>query len=61
MILLADIASFYPLESPAIMKPQYIMEQLQILNRYNNDDHLSIEIAYIKKQFRIDWTTVSYQ
>jgi hypothetical protein len=41
MILLADIVSFYPNESQSIVKHQYVAERLDILNRYNNDGHLT--------------------
>lgn len=53
MILLADIASFYPFESRGIIKQEFIADRLAILGRYNNDGHLTNEIKYIRNQFKI--------
>ena len=53
MILLADIASFYPMESRGIIKHEFIADRLAILSKYNNDGHLSNEIKYIRNQFKI--------
>jgi hypothetical protein len=53
MILLADIVSFYPNECQGIVEPQFILDRLDILTRYNNDGHLSSDIRYIKQQFRL--------
>lgn len=53
MILLADIVAFYPYESKEVVQQQYVVDKLDILNRYNNDGHLTQDIGYIRQQFRI--------
>jgi hypothetical protein len=53
MIFLADITTFYPNECRNIILSEFVADRLAIMNRYNNDGHLTEDIQYIKKQFRV--------